>query len=97
MILYITDVMCHVFIDIRYDIVYYRCYVSGMSLERTKIMANCTSTLTNVTETFTYNSSAHANVTGCDIYNVTVGPPVDAVVEYWEYVYLLTNILEHEF
>jgi hypothetical protein len=80
--------MRQVYIDIRYDIVFYRCYVSGMSLERTVTMVTCTSTLTNVTDTFTYNSSTHVNGTGCDIYNVTIGPPVDAVVEYWEYVYL---------
>ncbi|XP_053377145.1 sodium- and chloride-dependent creatine transporter 1-like isoform X2 [Mercenaria mercenaria] len=47
-----------------------RCYVTGMSLERTKLVTNC--------------SAGYQNGTNCDTYNVTVGPPVDAVVEYWE-------------
>ena len=46
-----------------------------MSLERTKVISNCT--------------TVGANVTNCVTYNVTIGPPVDAVVEYWEYVNFL--------
>ncbi|XP_045167232.2 sodium- and chloride-dependent GABA transporter 1-like [Mercenaria mercenaria] len=47
-----------------------RCYVTGMPLERTRVVTNCT--------------TIDQNVTDCDTYNVTLGPPVDAVVEYWE-------------
>lgn len=48
-----------------------RCYVTGMSLERTEVIANCSAPLLNGT-------------TVCVTYNITKRPPVDAVVEYWE-------------